>query len=167
MSSLAPSAAALAAKMAPPRVSPYDEVEVLLIAYKFDTRRHIRQNLPMVKAFFEFFGYGTTVIYADKPGSTAATRREGGYSPYSKDETLVGSFRKWFEAWADARDVTEDDILDANSGERKKLLIVCYFGHGSVMRTDIDNGIGGFVDHLYGTRSVILITSIKVVGESR
>lgn len=138
MPSLAPSAAALAAELAAPRRSPYDEVHVLLIMYKKTARPWHFQNLTNVQRFCHFFGYQTKVVYADDEETKAAPHKRGRWPPVPQHGPESSNIQHCgvFEAFHDMVCEHDEDCGQKHL-IRRKLLVACYFGHGSVKETDV------------------------------
>lgn len=145
------STARLAAANAPPRFSPYDEVAALLIGWSADRGNHRGANLDRMKAFWEFWGYGVNVIYADTIPYEAASSGPSDLMPIpiargGVKASECGVTNKFMQMLSGG--------IKPKGGwgeERRKLLIVGYHGHGGPQTTPFN----GNRIWLYG-RSVIL-----------
>lgn len=143
MPSLAPTAAGLDAQLAPPRISPYEEVHVLIITWR-DRSYEMHVECARAKSFFQNFGCKTTIIWADDADTQAAKDPRGHVGPLSseRDCGVVKAFEEWV--------YEHDEEREEKHRQRKKLLIICYIGHGDIVEVDFLGGDGGNVELLFG-----------------
>lgn len=101
-------------------VSPYKEVQVLQLGWQNDIEAG-RRNFKAIEAAWKDYGYATTTVFCEPFCEPQA----------KKYETKV-DIQDILKGWQSANDDNENDDPEVRRGQRQKLLIITYVGHGVV-----------------------------------
>lgn len=105
-----------------PRNSPYKEVQVLQLCWDTDIEAG-RRNLSAIEKAWKQYHYGVTTVYCEHHCEPDKTPDQ------SKKDVAEIVFQ-----WRDANDEDETSLDEKPRGQREKLLILTYVGHGGIRK---------------------------------